>query len=102
YTISLHDALPISGARPQGADRTARLGAAAGQARHGTLRRAGQADQGELLMRLRIAVCDDYERAAFAAADWTPIRERADVVVFEQPFGSAERAVAALADFDAV
>ena len=53
-------------------------------------------------MRLRIAVCDDYERAAFAAADWTSIRERADVVVFEEPFGSAGRTITALQDFDAV
>jgi phosphoglycerate dehydrogenase-like enzyme len=50
----------------------------------------------------RIAVCDDYERAALAGADWSAIRERADVVVFEQPFGSAERTIDALRDFDAV
>lgn len=53
-------------------------------------------------MRPRIAVCDDYERAALASADWAPVRARAEVVVFEEPFGSAERAVAALRDFDAV
>ena len=53
-------------------------------------------------MRPRIAICDDYERAALTGADWTAIRERADLVVFEQPFDDAARAVAALRDFDAV
>lgn len=53
-------------------------------------------------MQPRIAICDDYERAALAGADWSTIRERAEVVVFEQPFGSAERAIAALGGFDAV
>ena len=54
------------------------------------------------MAELRIAICDDYERAAPAGADWGPIRARADVVVFEQPFGDAARAVAALRGFDAV
>ena len=27
-------------------------------------------------MRPRIAVCDDYERAAFSAADWTAVRAK--------------------------
>ncbi|ODS94862.1 MAG: hypothetical protein ABS56_17160 [Lautropia sp. SCN 69-89] len=54
------------------------------------------------MTRPRIAICDDYERAALATADWEPIRSRAEVVVFEQPFGSAQRAIEALADFDAV
>ena len=53
-------------------------------------------------MRPRIAICDDYERAALAAADWSAIRERADVTVFEKPFGDAARAIAALQDFHAV
>lgn len=53
-------------------------------------------------MRPRIAICDDYERAALAAADWSAIRERADVTVFEEPFGDAARAIGALRDFDAV
>src|SRR5690606_5669769 len=93
------------GARPQGADRATRVAAAAGHARQGALRRPRQADPGVLRMtntRLRIAVCDDYERAALAGADWSAIRERADVVVFEQPFGDVERTIDALRDFDAV
>ena len=52
--------------------------------------------------RPRIAVCDDYERAMTAGPEWAAVRARADVVVFDRPFGSAERAVEALKDFDAV
>lgn len=52
--------------------------------------------------RLRIAVCDDYERAMTVGPEWAAVRARAEVVVFDRPFGSAERAVDALKDFDAV
>lgn len=53
-------------------------------------------------MRPRIAVCDDYERSLAFGADWDTIRSRAEVVVFDRPFGSRQQAIEALADFDAV
>jgi len=53
-------------------------------------------------MPVRIAVCDDYERAMRAGADWGAVDSRAEVVVFDQPFGSAHQAIEALRDFDAV
>jgi phosphoglycerate dehydrogenase-like enzyme len=52
--------------------------------------------------RPRIAVCDDYERALAFGADWDTIRSRAEVVVFDRPFGGRQQAIEALADFDAV
>jgi len=53
-------------------------------------------------MRPRIAVCDDYERALVFGSDWDTIRSRAEVVVFDRPFGGRQQAVEALGDFDAV
>jgi len=52
--------------------------------------------------KIRIAICDDYEVAALAGADWSAVRERAEVVVFDQPFASLEAAAEALRDFDAL
>ncbi|MCM5569573.1 D-2-hydroxyacid dehydrogenase family protein [Burkholderiaceae bacterium FT117] len=53
-------------------------------------------------MKPRIAVCDDYERAVTGGADWEAIRSRAEVVVFDAPFGGRRQAIDALRDFDAV
>ena len=53
-------------------------------------------------MKPRIAVCDDYERSMTIGADWDTIRSRADVVVFDRPFGGQQKAIDALRDFDAV
>lgn len=52
--------------------------------------------------RPRIAVCDDYERALGTGTEWTAVRARAEVEVFERPFGSRRQAIDALADFDAI
>lgn len=51
---------------------------------------------------IRIAICDDYEGAALATADWSDVRKRAEVVVFDRPLGSLDAAAEALHDFDAV
>lgn len=53
-------------------------------------------------MRARVAVCDDYENAALASADWSAIRARAEVVVFDQPFAGSAQAAEALREFDAI
>ncbi len=49
---------------------------------------------------MRIAVLDDYQNAALAAADWAKVKERATVEVFSQPLGA--RAAEVLKPFDAV
>ena len=54
------------------------------------------------MSKIRIAICDDYERAALAGADWSAVRERAEIVVFEQPFASLDDAAQQLRDFDAI
>ena len=54
------------------------------------------------MSKIRIAICDDYEGVALANADWRQVRERAEVVVLEQPFKSLDAAAAELRDFDAI
>ncbi len=50
----------------------------------------------------RIAVIDDWQHIARPSADWSPLAARAELVFFHEPFGSPDRVVAALADFDAI
>jgi phosphoglycerate dehydrogenase-like enzyme len=49
---------------------------------------------------MRIAILDDYQDAAFASADWSKVKERAQVEVFKQPLGA--RAAEILQPFDGV
>jgi len=51
---------------------------------------------------IRIAVLDDYHRLALRLADWSAIRARAEVVVFDRNLALVEEAAAALADFDVI
>ncbi len=53
-------------------------------------------------MALRCAILDDYQNVALKLADWTPIRDRVDLTVFDQPFASAADAISALQDFEIV
>lgn len=50
----------------------------------------------------RIAVLDDWQRVARSCANWSALQARAEVVFFDDPFGSESDAAAALADFDAI
>ncbi len=50
----------------------------------------------------RIAVLDDWQQIAAASADWSPLKQRAEVVFFHEPFGSEEALVAALSAFDGI
>jgi D-3-phosphoglycerate dehydrogenase len=50
----------------------------------------------------RVAVLDDWQQIAQRYADWSALRERAEVVFFHQPFASAQEVVSALADFDII
>lgn len=48
----------------------------------------------------RIAVIDDWQKAAHDCADWTPLQARAEVVFFEKAFADEDEAAAKLAGFD--
>jgi phosphoglycerate dehydrogenase-like enzyme len=49
---------------------------------------------------MRVAVLDDYLRVSGELADWSRIRQRAEVVVFDRHFGSPDATVDALRGFD--
>ena len=49
---------------------------------------------------MRVAVLDDWQNIAEAAADWSALRARAEVVFFHQAFASEDDAAAHLQDFD--
>ncbi len=49
---------------------------------------------------MRIAILDDYQNAAFASADWSKVKGKANVEVFTEPLGA--RAAEILKPFDAV
>ena len=51
---------------------------------------------------MRIAVLDDWQRAARSSADWSPLMARAEVTFFSAPFADEEDAAQALADFEIV
>ncbi|MFI0980702.1 D-2-hydroxyacid dehydrogenase family protein [Streptomyces sp. NPDC021093] len=53
-------------------------------------------------MKLRCAVLDDFQSAATAAADWTPVADEVEVVSFPEHFATEDELAAALADFDLV
>src|SRR5882724_412525 len=50
----------------------------------------------------RIAVLDDWQHVAPGAADWAPLKARAELAFFDTAFASEDEAVAKLADFDIV
>jgi len=47
-----------------------------------------------------VAVLDDYQNVALTSADWSPVTERAEVVVFTDHLDTADAVVDALARFD--
>jgi phosphoglycerate dehydrogenase-like enzyme len=54
------------------------------------------------MTRLRCAILDDYLDVALKVADWSPLKDRVDITVFNEPFGSAEEAATALKDFEII
>ena len=56
------------------------------------------------MARTRVAVIDDWQNAARDIIDWTPLKNRADVVFFQRHFGPNDGDAAAdlLADFDVI
>jgi phosphoglycerate dehydrogenase-like enzyme len=51
---------------------------------------------------MRIAVLDDWQCIAERSADWSVLKERAEVVFFHRPLGSTAEIISILADFDAI
>ncbi|GHU38917.1 2-hydroxyacid dehydrogenase [Betaproteobacteria bacterium] len=50
----------------------------------------------------RVAVLDDWQCIAELCADWSALRQQAEVVFFHRPFVSKTEVIASLADFDAI
>jgi phosphoglycerate dehydrogenase-like enzyme len=53
-------------------------------------------------MPVKAAVLDDYQKVALDYADWSPLKGKVDIKVFDQPFKSQDEAVKALQDFEIV
>lgn len=51
---------------------------------------------------IRIAVLDDWQAVARQSADWTALKQRADVVFFEEPFPDQDKLAKALSEFDII
>jgi phosphoglycerate dehydrogenase-like enzyme len=54
------------------------------------------------MTRLRCAITDDYLDLSTKVADWSPLKDRVDVTVFNEPFASTEEAASALKDFEII
>ena len=54
------------------------------------------------MTRLRCAITDDYLNLSLKVADWSPVKDRVDVTVFNQPFASPQAAASALKDFEII
>ena len=54
------------------------------------------------MTRLRCAILDDYLKLSLTAADWSGVKDRVDLTVFDQPFASVEAAASALRDFEII
>lgn len=51
---------------------------------------------------MRVAILDDYQQVALASADWSAVRERAEIHVFASPIARTEALVNALEPFDVI
>ena len=53
-------------------------------------------------MKYKIAVLDDYQNAALESADWSVIRDRADITVFQDNLNDTDAVIESLLPFDIV
>src|SRR5260370_8608054 len=51
---------------------------------------------------MRVAIVDDYQQVALASADWSAVRERAEIHVFTSHIARTEALVNALEPFDVI
>src|SRR6202048_818426 len=54
------------------------------------------------MKKYKIAVLDDYQNAALESADWSVLRDRADIVVFHDHLADSGAVIERLAPFDVV
>src|SRR5216684_3186536 len=53
-------------------------------------------------MKFKIAVLDDYQNVALESADWSVLRDRADIAVFQNHLADPEAVIERLLPFDVV
>src|SRR5260370_982286 len=53
-------------------------------------------------MKYKIAVLDDYQNVALESADWSVLRDRADIAVFQDHLGDPDAVIERLLPFDVV
>jgi phosphoglycerate dehydrogenase-like enzyme len=54
------------------------------------------------MTKCQIAVLDDYQNAALESADWSVLRDRADITVFEDHLADPDAVIERLLPFDVV
>jgi phosphoglycerate dehydrogenase-like enzyme len=54
------------------------------------------------MKKYKIAVLDDYQNVAFESADWSVLRDRADIAVFHDHFADPDALIERLLPFDVV
>src|ERR1700716_2556321 len=54
------------------------------------------------MTRYKIAILDDYQNVALQSADWSELRDRADIAVFQNPLADPEAVIERLLPFDVV
>jgi D-3-phosphoglycerate dehydrogenase len=54
------------------------------------------------MTRLRCAILDDYLNLTLGITDWSRVKDRVDITVFNQPFASQAAAAEALKDFEII
>src|SRR3977135_1038551 len=54
------------------------------------------------MTKYKIAVLDDYQHVALESADWSVLRDRADIVVFQNHFADPDAVIERLLSFDVV
>ena len=56
----------------------------------------------ESMKKYKIAVLDDYQNVALESADWSVLRDRVDITVFQDHLVNPEAVIARLLPFDVV
>src|SRR6267378_4127879 len=54
------------------------------------------------MKKYKIAVLDDYQNAALDSADWSSLRDRADIAVFQDHLADPDAVIERLLPFDVV
>jgi phosphoglycerate dehydrogenase-like enzyme len=51
---------------------------------------------------MKLAILDDYQQVALTMADWSPLRDRVEITVFDRHLGAEDAVAEALQDFEIV